>query len=560
MSRLYLPSAGTADLSPTAGAEWEHVNALRRPMSTAKAGSAFAATTYTPDAADHLVNGDALVCQFVSEPLAAQSIPAQTATLTVLGLEADNNNNLFLTWKLYLVNAAGTPVSGGTLVAIRRDGAEFPLTQASRTDGATTTAVTATAGDRLVLEIGLGGTPTAGGGTQGHNGSLRFGDPTGGADLAQSDGVTADAAPWLDLPSTTLLFGTPVTAVDAASASDVSVPVVAALAPTESVSVVDASTATASLAASDAAGAAEAASLAVAHVAADATGTEATLPTTGGAQSSLVEASAVATTTPVSAADAAAGGEAASVLAASLPVADATAGTDTSATAAGAAGTDAATVADAASPITAVLSPTDVGRLGGILLDDIPTTGAAQVLPEVAGAIGIRGGDAMAMAEAASSAATLVSADDLAAVSETVDPNFPFSASDAGAIAEASALAVAHTPTDAAAGADASAPPTASLAGTDATGSVADASSVLVFDLKAAVDAASLSDGALVSVNAGGDDGALTSEAAQVVAPVVGADVGSVAEITTLIELTSAPGTVGVAALLVATVGVTAIS
>jgi hypothetical protein len=210
-TRFYLPSTtGAPGVSPTISAEWEHQNTARRQTSTAKAGSAFASTAYSPDGADHLANADAHIVQFISAPLAAQSIAAQTLQITLLCSEAHASNNLFLTWKVYLCDSAGTP--GVTLLAIRRDATETSTSLTNRTDSAVSTDVTANDGDRVVIELGLGGTPTASGGVQGHNGTLRFGDPVGGADLVANDSATADAAPWLEFATSTLSFGNAVTA------------------------------------------------------------------------------------------------------------------------------------------------------------------------------------------------------------------------------------------------------------------------------------------------------------------------------------------------------------
>jgi len=165
-------------------------------MSTLKGSTALATVAYTPDAADHLVDGDALHVQFVSPPLAAQTISAQTVTLVVQALEPDANNNLFVTWKLFIWTAAGAV--GSTVLAIKRDATEVVLASTNRTDSATTTSVTIGNGDRLVLEIGLGGTPTATGGVQGHNGSMRFGE-SGATDATANDTGTATTEnPWLE--------------------------------------------------------------------------------------------------------------------------------------------------------------------------------------------------------------------------------------------------------------------------------------------------------------------------------------------------------------------------
>jgi hypothetical protein len=203
-TRFRLPSAGTPGQSPALRIAWTHVpgTIIRLPMSPNAAGTAFAATTYTPDAADHLVAGTAHIAQFISAPLAAQTITAQTISMTMLALVSHANNNLSLHWTVYAVTAADALV--GTLVATRTDGFTINASQMARTDSATSTSVTVAAGDRLVFEVGLSGTPTATGGTQGHNGAIRFGDV--GTDLAANDTATVDGNPWLDFATTTLVF------------------------------------------------------------------------------------------------------------------------------------------------------------------------------------------------------------------------------------------------------------------------------------------------------------------------------------------------------------------
>ena len=203
-SRFLLPSSGTPGLSPALRIDWSHTpgTIVRLPMATSTSGTGFAATTYTPDGSDHIAAGTAHIAQFVSAPLAAQTIGVQTVSLTVLGLEANAGNNLFLHWTVYAV----TPADGlvGTLVAARTDGTELNTTQQARTDSVSSTSVTVAAGDRLVFEIGVSGTPTATGGVQGHNATLRFGD--NGSNLAANDTATTDGNPWLDFATTTIVF------------------------------------------------------------------------------------------------------------------------------------------------------------------------------------------------------------------------------------------------------------------------------------------------------------------------------------------------------------------
>lgn len=205
-TRFYLPSTGSPAVSPAIGAgDWNgHINTDRRPLNAVNGGSAIATTTFAPDAADHLVAGRAHFVQFVSDVLPPQTIAAQTVKLQVRIAEAHANNNLLLNWKVYAVSEDGSTVLGA-LLAIRADATEPPITLINRSDAATTTAFSATVNFRLVVEIGLGGTPTATTGVQGHNGSMSFGE-NAATDLPEDDVATAALNPWLQFAQN-LKFG-----------------------------------------------------------------------------------------------------------------------------------------------------------------------------------------------------------------------------------------------------------------------------------------------------------------------------------------------------------------
>ncbi len=198
--RWYLRSTGTPDISPTIAAEWEHIEGspLRLTTSPTGASSALSSKAYAPDAADHLVNADSHVIQFVSsETLAAQTFSAQTVSLAVQCLESNAGNNVFLTWKIYVVNAAGSSVLG-TLLAIRRDATEMATARTNRTDSTTTGSFTTSEVGRLVIELGCGGTPVGAGGVQGHNSTLFYGDNSA-TDLPADDAdTTTTKRPWVE--------------------------------------------------------------------------------------------------------------------------------------------------------------------------------------------------------------------------------------------------------------------------------------------------------------------------------------------------------------------------
>lgn len=196
-TRLYLPSAGSPAVSPAISAtDWNaHINVVRFPLNAVNGGSAIATTTFTPDAADHLVAGRAHVAQFVSDVLPPQAIAAQVVKLQLRASEANAGNNLFVNWKIYAVTEDGQ-TELGTLLAVRADGTEVGTALTNRADSATTTAFSATQNFRLVLELGLGGTPANTTGVQGHNGSMSFGEAAA-TDLPEDDVATGALNPWI---------------------------------------------------------------------------------------------------------------------------------------------------------------------------------------------------------------------------------------------------------------------------------------------------------------------------------------------------------------------------
>lgn len=209
-TRCYFPLTRAADVSPTvSGTDWEHIEAspVRRALALDSSDdSTLTDVAITFDAADHLVNGDAHFRQYVSEPLPAQSL-AGNIKAQLQCLEAHANNNLFLTLKVYVVSADGSSVTG-TLLAITRDAVEVATSLTNRQFGSTAlSSVSLAANDRLVVEVGLGGTPTATGGVQGHNGTVRFGGSASGGDLAENDTETGTTfRPWIEFSQTIVRY------------------------------------------------------------------------------------------------------------------------------------------------------------------------------------------------------------------------------------------------------------------------------------------------------------------------------------------------------------------
>lgn len=195
-SRFYFSATAPAAVNPVISAtDWHHINPLRRALTSVKGSSAITTITYSPDAVDHLAFARSHICQFVSEPLPPQMIAAQQVKLQIRARELATSDQLFLNWKIHAVSEDGQTVLG-TLLAMKADGTEVGGTLVNRSDTATTVAFEIAQTFRLVVELGLGGTPTAAGGIDGHNGELSFGEAAA-TDLAEEDVGNAALNPWL---------------------------------------------------------------------------------------------------------------------------------------------------------------------------------------------------------------------------------------------------------------------------------------------------------------------------------------------------------------------------
>lgn len=210
-TRFRLPASGAAAVSP-ALQSYSHSQTTRRPLPTSDA-TALASQAYTPDAADHLVAGDAHHVQFVSAPLLVQNLSAQTVKAVIQCFEAHTNNNLTLQFWVGLYSNDGSTLIA-TLLAKNADAVELATSLTSRSWSATTTGYNMVSGDlgaRIVVEISVVGTPAGSGGVQGHNATLRFGSDGAGGDLLENDTETGTTRnPWFEFANT-LLFQDPQT-------------------------------------------------------------------------------------------------------------------------------------------------------------------------------------------------------------------------------------------------------------------------------------------------------------------------------------------------------------
>lgn len=201
-TRVYFPNVGLPPVDPPApvGTDWEHTNTNTKQLVITPDDTALATVAYTPDAADDLTNKDALHRQYVSEPLKAQTLSGNVKAQFQC-LETLANDNLFLTLKILVCSNDGTTTQA-TLLAITRDTTtELAVSLTNRNFPSTALSSYACAdGDRLVIEIGLGGNITSGaGGTVGHNGSIRWGCVASGGDLPENNTEAGTTfRPWLE--------------------------------------------------------------------------------------------------------------------------------------------------------------------------------------------------------------------------------------------------------------------------------------------------------------------------------------------------------------------------
>ena len=202
-TRFYLPSTGVAAVSPAVASTWEitDVSFIRIKCVTTRISSALTEVNLTEDSPS-AANQDWCFIQYVSDPLAAQTLNPEPIVNDVKfqmrGMETAANNNMFFSWIVRVVSNDGGTVRG-TFVAHRRDGTELavsttdPLVYTNRGDVASSSTLTVEDGDRIVIEIGTGGTPVLPGA---HASGIVYGDDSG-TDLPENNTSTATNNPWV---------------------------------------------------------------------------------------------------------------------------------------------------------------------------------------------------------------------------------------------------------------------------------------------------------------------------------------------------------------------------
>ena len=165
-------------------------------MTVNKTGSAMTSKTQTGAAAAGNTSG---MRQYVSPPMAAQTISAGTAKGTIRVLESAANDNIDnISLQLRVVDALGTTFNGTSIMALNTyvPVNEFGtvLTARRLCDGDATTSVTVNVGDRLVLDLAY---RTSAGGTT-LSSSFSFGDNSA-TDLGDNETDTAANNPFIEL-------------------------------------------------------------------------------------------------------------------------------------------------------------------------------------------------------------------------------------------------------------------------------------------------------------------------------------------------------------------------
>jgi hypothetical protein len=206
-TRFYLPydAVYSASVSPAFAAFGSTTGAVRRRLLAGKVGDPIATTLVgtgiLPNTAGTSAAGaNVLLAQFVSDPLAAQTISGTVACQIMMRETGATQNIDAARVALSVVSNDGQTVRG-TLLALGEYGTLLELTPTSThrnvtviTAGQALSSVSALEGDRLVF--GLGAVSTTGG-TGTPTVRAKFGDAA--ADLPVDNVQTTDGAGWLEL-------------------------------------------------------------------------------------------------------------------------------------------------------------------------------------------------------------------------------------------------------------------------------------------------------------------------------------------------------------------------
>lgn len=195
-TRLYLSESRTVDIAPAFAAFTETDGMLRREMSVHKSGSAMA--NHTTGQTATAANSSQGIRQYISPPLAAQTIAGGTWKGTIRALESATNDNVDAVRRSLRYWDVSAGAFGGTSLVALGNGtvAEFNASLRAKriATGTATTGVTVDDGDRLVLDLGYTNTAI---GTS-ISATLNFGDNSA-TDLGDNETDTAADNPFIEL-------------------------------------------------------------------------------------------------------------------------------------------------------------------------------------------------------------------------------------------------------------------------------------------------------------------------------------------------------------------------
>jgi hypothetical protein len=213
-TRFYLPSTTVADASPAFSATWNATSgAVRR--KTVTTASSTADATHTIDPFTATTPELTLFRQYVSDPIDAQTLSpggAWTAKGQIRCVEETTGVNAGLAIGIRVVSNDGSVVRGTLLDVTAADAlgllecdadATFAALENRQFVDAAETAVlelaevVASAGDRIVIEIGIRDTSTS----TATGAALSFGDD-GTGDLGENSTDTTATNPWVQLSGT----------------------------------------------------------------------------------------------------------------------------------------------------------------------------------------------------------------------------------------------------------------------------------------------------------------------------------------------------------------------
>lgn len=194
-TRFYLQSTGSTSISPNTSSSWwlagNLTGFIRRPMYITKASTAMTSTNFTGISANDWYCAIQFVC---NTPLAAQTITtAATMQGNIRCSVNTGGGSAFPSYLFRVMSSDGTTQRG----AQGDDGtSQITTTLGSRSSGTAVDlgpAITVTAGDYAVFEIGVDG------GSSASNVTFSYGDDSASDLAANTNGTTTADNPWIEI-------------------------------------------------------------------------------------------------------------------------------------------------------------------------------------------------------------------------------------------------------------------------------------------------------------------------------------------------------------------------